>query len=85
MCNDGCAGDEWDVVGNADHDIRANTVYHLWDTCKIGYETLCANVNNSRIPKQGCCRFPAGLPVDKNNDVVVVCDFLETIKHCNGV
>lgn len=85
VCDDGCACDERDVVGDADKDIRANAPDSLWDTVTVGDNPIRADIDDAHIPQQCCGGMLTWLSVDENRDVMRMGNFLKTIEDGDGV
>jgi hypothetical protein len=85
VCDNGCAGDEWDVVGDADDDIRADAADSLGDACEVRHKPLCSDIDYGCIPKKSLRYFPGRFSVNEDRNVMVVRDFLQAIQDGDRV
>jgi hypothetical protein len=85
VCDNGCAGDEWDVVGDANDDIRADAADSLGDACEVGNKPPCSDIDYGCIPKKSLRYFPGGFSVNEDRNVMVVRDFLQAIQDGDRV
>jgi hypothetical protein len=85
VCDNGCTGGEWDVVGDTDDDIRADAADNLGDTREVGNKPLCTDIDNGCIPEKSRGYFAAGFSVNEDRNVMVVRDFLQAIQDGDRV